>query len=315
MTIQNDFLTFSAASGANVLSQASYASASATATGYVTGTASSAAVNKTLRQGSLIGAMTAKFIVDYSGQPAIDDGTIATLETNFVAAITTVANGRVIQITDVVGLTGALAGKLSTTGNAASASVLATARTITLGGILGGAANFDGSVNITLTATIADGTLSIAKTSGLQTSLNALAPLDSPAFINTPTAPTLVYSDASTKLANAAFVQAAIAAVVSSGAGYLQIAGWKIQKGSDTCPASGAGQAYRAVTFPVAYTTAPFVMLIAKTNSQAGGPIVSYLLATPTTTGFTAAFDVAEGSGGSPIVSNPVPFDWIAIGS
>lgn len=57
------------------------------------------------------------------------------------------------------------------------ATQLTTPRTIALGGLLGGSASFDGTSNVTITATMADGALSIAKTSGLQTSLDAKLPL------------------------------------------------------------------------------------------------------------------------------------------
>ncbi len=50
---------------------------------------------------------------------------------------------------------------------------LATARKISLGGILTGFANFDGSADITLNATMTDGALTIAKTNGLQAALNS----------------------------------------------------------------------------------------------------------------------------------------------
>ena len=50
----------------------------------------------------------------------------------------------------------------STTGNAATATKLATARTITLGGDLSGSATFDGSANITITASV----LNVAVLSG-----------------------------------------------------------------------------------------------------------------------------------------------------
>jgi hypothetical protein len=48
------------------------------------------------------------------------------------------------------------AGTQSTSGNAATASALATARTISLGGDLSGSASFNGSANITITAAVAD---------------------------------------------------------------------------------------------------------------------------------------------------------------
>jgi hypothetical protein len=63
----------------------------------------------------------------------------------------------------------------SVTGNAATATKLATARTITLAGNATGSASFDGSANITLTVDVADNSHahSIANVSGLQTALDA----------------------------------------------------------------------------------------------------------------------------------------------
>ena len=90
MTIENDFLVWAGAGGANVLTQAAYAALGNLTTGVVSGTASSAQANKAWRQASIIAAMIAQFITDKSGQTAIDDGTTATLETNFTAAINAV---------------------------------------------------------------------------------------------------------------------------------------------------------------------------------------------------------------------------------
>jgi hypothetical protein len=63
----------------------------------------------------------------------------------------------------------------SITGNATTASTLATARTITLGGDVSGAANFDGSSNITITTVIADDSHNhtIANIDGLQAELDS----------------------------------------------------------------------------------------------------------------------------------------------
>ena len=62
----------------------------------------------------------------------------------------------------------------SITGVAATADALTTARTITLDGDVAGAANFDGSANITITTTIADDSHNhtIANVDGLQTALD-----------------------------------------------------------------------------------------------------------------------------------------------
>ena len=70
-----------------------------------------------------------------------------------------------------------LNGKLSTSGTAAAASKLATARTITLSGDASGSVSFDGSANVTLTATVKDDSHShtIANVDNLQTTLNGKA--------------------------------------------------------------------------------------------------------------------------------------------
>ena len=59
-------------------------------------------------------------------------------------------------------------------GNASTASALATARSIGLGGDVSGSANFDGSSNITITATVADDSHNhiISNVDGLQTALD-----------------------------------------------------------------------------------------------------------------------------------------------
>ncbi len=87
MATENDFQTFAAGAGANVLSQASYLALQARITGFQTGIAQSQQLNKVWRQSSIIASMIAQFICDFSGQNAIDDGTIATLEASFNAAI------------------------------------------------------------------------------------------------------------------------------------------------------------------------------------------------------------------------------------
>ena len=69
-------------------------------------------------------------------------------------------------------LTGNVTG--TTSGNAGSATILETARTISLGGDLSGSASFNGSADISISATIADDSHNhtIANVDGLQTALN-----------------------------------------------------------------------------------------------------------------------------------------------
>ena len=63
---------------------------------------------------------------------------------------------------------------------------------------------------------IADAALSIAKTNGLQTALNAKAALASPALSGTPTAPTAAAATNTTQIATTAFVRAEVAALVGT---------------------------------------------------------------------------------------------------
>lgn len=84
----NDFLPFANGGGANVLTQAQYAALTALLSGgYQSGVANSAQMNKTWRQSSIMAAVLGQFAADYSGNNSVDDGTIATLEANLVAAI------------------------------------------------------------------------------------------------------------------------------------------------------------------------------------------------------------------------------------
>lgn len=78
----NNFKPFAAAAGANVMAQADYEALAALLTGFQSGTAQSAQLNKVWRQSSIMAAVLAQFIVDRSGKDAIDDGTTATLLAN-----------------------------------------------------------------------------------------------------------------------------------------------------------------------------------------------------------------------------------------
>lgn len=88
MTIQQDFLPFAANPGANVETQAAYVADTPTlANGFSAGVAPSVKLNKVWRQSSIMSAVLAQFIVNQTGQPAIDDGTTATLLTNLATAV------------------------------------------------------------------------------------------------------------------------------------------------------------------------------------------------------------------------------------
>lgn len=86
--------------------------------------------------------------------------------------------------TNYYAITAPLSGAyLPINGTAVAATKLATERAFSLAGVVtAGSANFDGTGNLTLTTAIADGALSIAKTSGLQTALDAKANLSGADF-------------------------------------------------------------------------------------------------------------------------------------
>lgn len=88
----NNFKPFAAASGANVTSQADYEALTALATGFTSGVAKSAQVNKALRQGTFGVAGLAQFIADASNVDVLDDGDLTKFSTLLKDTITLVAS-------------------------------------------------------------------------------------------------------------------------------------------------------------------------------------------------------------------------------
>ena len=107
-------------------------------------------------------------------------------------------------------LTGNVTGDVS--GNAGTADALSTSRTISLSGDVSGSVSFDGSGNVDIVSTVADDSHNhvISNVDGLQTALDAKAPLASPALTGTPTAPSAAGTTDSTQIATTAFTQDAI---------------------------------------------------------------------------------------------------------
>jgi hypothetical protein len=96
--------------------------------------------------------------------------------------------------------------------------------------------------------------------------------------------------------------------------GPIILGGQMIQSGFAVAPASpGNLETAVAVVFATPFGGPPVVTITPTTRSQTG-PTVSELFAPASATGFSALFDVAEGSGGNSSMNNPVPFNWIAIG-
>lgn len=84
----NDFKPFATGAGANVLSQADWAALPALLSGFSSGKASSAQVNKAIRQASTIGALVGQFIAN-AGVDALDNGDVNGLVTKFTNALIT----------------------------------------------------------------------------------------------------------------------------------------------------------------------------------------------------------------------------------
>ena len=117
----------------------------------------------------------------------------ASIDTANIGTLAVSGNGTVTGDLTVTGDINA-----TVVGTASTADALTAARTITLDGDVSGAVNFDGSTNVTLTTTIADDSHNhtIANVDGLQTALNAKAPLADPTFTGTLAAPTINASTA-----------------------------------------------------------------------------------------------------------------------
>lgn len=78
----NDFKAFATGNGANVISQADYLSLAALVSGFSSGKASSAQVNKALRQATVMANVLAQFIADSANVDVLDDGNTAAILSN-----------------------------------------------------------------------------------------------------------------------------------------------------------------------------------------------------------------------------------------
>lgn len=122
-------------------------------------------------------------------------------------------------ITATGGFDGSFTGDIS--GNADTATALETARSFEItGDVVASAISFDGTGNVSFAATVVDDSHNhvISNVDGLQTALNAKAPLASPALTGTPTAPTAASGTNTTQVATTAFVASAIAGEMSGNA-------------------------------------------------------------------------------------------------
>ncbi len=87
MTNAVDFLPFATGSGANVESQADYATAPTTEAGFSSGIASSAKFNKAMRQATFVAAALANWVSVEANVAVLDDGDLAGFTSKITAAL------------------------------------------------------------------------------------------------------------------------------------------------------------------------------------------------------------------------------------
>ena len=95
---KNEFKPFATGSGANVTTQTDWESLPVLSAGFTSGKASSAQVNKGLRQGTAMAAAAGQFIADKTNEDVKDDGDIAGLSAQLASAIEQAATGRLIGV-------------------------------------------------------------------------------------------------------------------------------------------------------------------------------------------------------------------------
>lgn len=78
----NDFKAFATGNGANVISQADYLALAALVSGFSSGKASSAQVNKALRQATVMANVLAQFIADSANVDVLDNGNTEAILSN-----------------------------------------------------------------------------------------------------------------------------------------------------------------------------------------------------------------------------------------
>ena len=91
---------------------------------------------------------------------------------------------------------------------------------------------------------------------------------------------------------------------------------WMILKGTGTAPVTNTQKTSLPVSFspPFKSGSVPFVSVTPLNTQADGGAMVGYADGAPTASGFTAAFDVAEGDSANANVTVAVNFTWMAQG-
>ncbi|MFV9324059.1 hypothetical protein ABQ455_22675 [Citrobacter freundii] len=187
----NNFKPFATAANANVTNQTDWETLPALLSGFTAGKASSAQVNKAIRQASFIAAALAQYTANKSGLDILDDGDLNGFITKMSSAFGKDYQALDATLTALAGLaTGA--NKLpyfTDTDKAAQTDLTQVGR------------------DIIGKNTIAD----ILTYLGITQALALKAPLASPSFSGTPSVPTADQAEIDYRIANTAFVAQAIA--------------------------------------------------------------------------------------------------------
>lgn len=94
----NNFKPFGIGTGANVTSQSDYEALAALLTGFQSGKASSAQINKALRQSTVMASILAQFISDSAGVDVLDNGNTTSILTNLKSGMTALTPGRLLNV-------------------------------------------------------------------------------------------------------------------------------------------------------------------------------------------------------------------------
>ncbi|EOW5466662.1 hypothetical protein ACOXPP_003797 [Escherichia coli O141,141ab,141ac:H43] len=94
----NNFKAFALDPNANVMSQADWEALPTLLSGFTSGKASSAQVNKALRQATVMGSVLAQYIVDSSGADVLDDGNTALILSRLKSGLLSASPGRLLNV-------------------------------------------------------------------------------------------------------------------------------------------------------------------------------------------------------------------------
>lgn len=276
----NNIKPWGIGAGANVITQAQYEALTALATGFVAGKASSAQINKVLRQASFIAAALAQVVSDKTASDVLDNGDLPALVTLMKSALTPSAS--TIPISG--GGTGATTADAARTnlglGSVATENIVPVSK-----GGTGATAAADARTNLGLgplatqnTAPIANGGTGATTAAAARTALSLYSTAESEARYN--------------KL-NAGFF------APTNGRHQDASTGFMIQVGRMTRTADQS-----SVTFPQAFPNACIGVVMTKNENAVAGDSTSNLIAiNQTASGFTAV-----------MYENERGATWLAVG-